>query len=395
MDIQWMTIRQAAEKWDVSLRYAQRLLAEGRVRSVKKSGRSWLIPSNARKPDAPQQTQFKKKPEILSCFSVMWDGFLPEPKLDIMLQTSKNAALRVQYLAEIAYLRGDFAQAKCLAVESLNNQSTYICAALFLMLEAISTNDFELYNQIEASLKKMSAAAAEPHAAVLAETVLAAAAVCMFAPAMVPDWLKEGDFSRLPVDAVPFALYLRVKYLQNLADYPQMFAVAQAMLTLSKGKSVVMDIYLLLMCAAACVGLDKKDRAREYLKEALELGMPHGFITPFVENVATLNGLVEECVKLQYPDAYNTLLAQWQFTWKNWAVFHNRFARDNVTLLLTLREFRIATLAANRVPHAQIAKQECLSVGRVRNILQEIYGKLFVRNRDELAALVLWTPKKT
>lgn len=314
---------------------------------------------------------------------------------DDILRTIGNDALRNQCLGEIAYLRGDFGQAKRYVAEALGDEAMCICASLFSMLIAVSTNDFELYSTVEASLKRRIETAGEPGVAVLAETVLATAAVCMFAPEMVPGWLKEGDFSRLPEEAGPFALYLRVKYLQNIADYPKMFAVAQAMLTFCKGKGTMMNIYLLLICASACVGLGQKDRARDYLLDALALGMPHGFITPFAENVANLNGLVEQCVKQQYPHAYDALLTQWQYTWKNWAVFHNRFARDNVPLILTRREIRIATLAASRVPYVQIAQQECLSVGRVRNILQEIYGKLFVRNRDELAALVLWTPKKT
>lgn len=395
MDLQWMTARQAAEKWEVSLRYTQRLLAEGRVPDIKRYGRSWMIPANAKKPSAPQKKRLKKKPALSSRFSVMWDSFLAGQELDNVLQTIENDALRNQCLGEIAYLRGDFGQTKRFVAETINSEATWICASLFSLFAAISTNDFELFSQIESSLKRRAESTDDHPASLLAETVLATGAVCMFAPEMVPTWLKKGDFSRLPKEAGSFALYLRVKYLQNIEDYSQMFAVAHTMLTLDKGKRTVRDIYLLLMCAVACAGLGEKDRARDYLLEALALGMPYGFITPFAENVATLNGLVEECVKQQYPYAYDALIAQWQCTWKNWAMFHNRFARDNVPLILTLREYRIAALAATRVPYAQIAEQACISVGRVRNIMQDIYGKLFVHNRDELAALVLWKPKKT
>lgn len=390
-----MTARQAAERWGVSPRYVQRLLTEGHVPDVKKYGRSWMIPTDAKKPSASQKARLGKKSATLSCLLLMWEDLLPEKEVDSVLQTIENAALRNQCLGEIAYLRGDFGQAKCYATEALNHESTCICASLFLLLIAINTNDFELYNRIESLLKRIIETDDEPRVVELAETVLTTVAVGIFAPEMVPSWLKEGDFSRLPEEAVSFVLYLRMKYLQNIADYPQMFAIAQTMLTLCKGKGTVMEIYLLLMCAAACVGLGQKNRARIYLLEALALGMPHGFISPFVENIANLNGLVEECVKQWYPHFYDALLVQWQYIWKNWAMFHNRFTGDNATLLLTLREFRIATLAATRVPYAQIAQQECISVGRVRNIIQDIYGKLFIHNRDELAAMVLWMPKKT
>ncbi len=330
-----------------------------------------------------------------SQFSLMWGIQLTGRKAETAVAEMNTAALQTQCLCEIAYLRGDFDRTKHLAAKALDSEDTGICASLFSMLSAISTNDFGLYSRIETALKQQSVDSGEPLDIVLAEIVMATVAVGMFAPEMVPAWLKAGDYSRLPAESTPFALYLRVKYLQNLADYSQMFAVAQTMHALGKGKGTMMEIYLLLMCAAACVGLGDKLRAREYLLEALALGMPHGFLTPFAENIANLSGLVEECVRQHYPWAYAGLIDQWEKTWKNWAIFHNRFARDHVTVLLTLREYRIAALAANRVPYAQIAREECLSIGRVRNIIQEIYGKLFVRNRDELAALVLWTTKKT
>lgn len=395
MSLQWMTAQQAAERWGVSLRYVQRLLAEGRVPDVKKYGRSWMIPPYAEKPGAPRQESLPEKSTILSCLLLAGERLLPGEELDTVLQTLETEAFRKQCLGEIAYLRGNFGQAKQLAAEALGDESTCLCACTLSLILAISTNDSELYDRIEALLKQRIETGDTPYAAVLAETVSATAAVSMFAPEMAPGWLKEGDFSRLPEEAVPFALYLRVKYLQNLADYPQMFSVAHTTLNLRKGRGAVMYIQLLLMCASACVGLGEKDRARGYLQEALSFGMPHGFITPFAENVANLGGLVEECVEQQYPHVCNALLAQWQETWKNWAMFHNRFARDNVPLILTLRELRIATQAASRIPYARIARQESLSVGRVRNIVQEIYDKLVVRNRDELAALVLWKPKKT
>lgn len=394
MDSQWMTARQAAERWEVSLRYAQRLLAAGKVPGGRKYGRSWILPLNTPKPSISSQAPLSAKAPGVLRVSFLWDGLLPEQELDTAVLSLKNAAIRNQYLGEIAYMRGEFVQAKEFAAKAFtSDQPVCICASLFLLLVAISTNDFALYSRVEASLKELIESDADADVAVLAEAVLTTVAVGMFAPAMVPNWIREGDFSRLPQEAIPFGLYLQVKYLQNLAAYPQMAAVAQTTYNLCKGQSVMMDVYLLLMCGAACVGLDDKERARGYLLEALAIGMPHRYITPFVENVSTFNGLLEECVQQHYPEWYRPVLEQWKRTWKNWAVFHNRFAQDHVPLILNLREYRIATLAANRVPYARIAEQERLSVGRVRNIMQEIYCKLFVRNRDELAALVLWTPK--
>ena len=87
------TTQQAAESRSVSLRHVQRLLAAGRVPAVKKYDRSWMIPSNAKKPSAPRKERLPKNSAILSCFSFMWDGLLPGQAVDTVLQTTENAAL--------------------------------------------------------------------------------------------------------------------------------------------------------------------------------------------------------------------------------------------------------------------------------------------------------------
>ena len=50
-----LTARQAAERWEVSLRYAQRLLAAGKVPGGRKYGRSWILPLNTPKPSAAKR----------------------------------------------------------------------------------------------------------------------------------------------------------------------------------------------------------------------------------------------------------------------------------------------------------------------------------------------------
>jgi DNA-binding CsgD family transcriptional regulator len=129
--------------------------------------------------------------------------------------------------------------------------------------------------------------------------------------------------------------------------------------------------------------------ARRYLLEAMRIALPHGFITPFAENVTALGGLIEQCLEQSFPEHYDAVIGQWKRTWKNWIAFHNRFTKDNITLVLSLREYHLALLVARRVPYAKIARQHCISVGRLKNIMLGIYGKLFISSRDELSQYVL------
>lgn len=47
----YITAREAAEKWGVSLRTAQSLCAEGKIEGATKMANVWVIPVNAKYPD--------------------------------------------------------------------------------------------------------------------------------------------------------------------------------------------------------------------------------------------------------------------------------------------------------------------------------------------------------
>ena len=48
--MEYMTIKEAAEKWGLSVRRIQTICNEGLVPGVIKFGREWAIPNNAEKP---------------------------------------------------------------------------------------------------------------------------------------------------------------------------------------------------------------------------------------------------------------------------------------------------------------------------------------------------------
>ena len=48
--MEYMTIKEAAEKWGLSVRRMQTICNEGLVPGVIKFGREWAIPNNAEKP---------------------------------------------------------------------------------------------------------------------------------------------------------------------------------------------------------------------------------------------------------------------------------------------------------------------------------------------------------
>ena len=48
--VEYLTIKEVAEKWDVTPRRIQRMCAAGRIDGARKFGRDWAIPADAKKP---------------------------------------------------------------------------------------------------------------------------------------------------------------------------------------------------------------------------------------------------------------------------------------------------------------------------------------------------------
>lgn len=46
----YLSAKEAAEKWGVSLRRVHRLCEDGRIEGVQRFGRNWMIPRDAKKP---------------------------------------------------------------------------------------------------------------------------------------------------------------------------------------------------------------------------------------------------------------------------------------------------------------------------------------------------------
>jgi excisionase family DNA binding protein len=51
MAFEYITVKQAAEKWNVSMRRVQQLCELNRLDGIIRPGREWLIPENAIKPE--------------------------------------------------------------------------------------------------------------------------------------------------------------------------------------------------------------------------------------------------------------------------------------------------------------------------------------------------------
>ena len=55
--MEYMSVSEASEQWNVSKRWVQRLCEAGRIDGVRRFGRSWMIPKNV---ERPKDLRYKK-----------------------------------------------------------------------------------------------------------------------------------------------------------------------------------------------------------------------------------------------------------------------------------------------------------------------------------------------
>lgn len=394
--MQYITASEASVKWAVSLRQVQRLLAGGRIPRAKKYGRSWMIPADAEKPGDPRREKHRRYSLDADLLDIIAATLVPMPEdnPDAILDTFDEDRLRLHYESELAYLRGDFERVLRCFARTEGDDASRLRACSVSIAAAISLGDYDAYAAIEAWLKERITKEKNSVSSFVAELVLAVAAVSATAPHMAPEWLKNGDFSALPIQARADAAYKRAKYFLSLGNFEAALATAQTALSFCGAARGVAnaDIYLKLACAVALCALKRVEESKIFLLDAMKIALPYGFITPFAENVAAFGGIMEQLLEREYPACYDAVTEQCVRVTKNWVIFHNRFTADKITLILTLRDYEIAKLAAQGYTDEQIGKQINLAAGTVKNRVDTICQMLLLSGRNrrkELAEYIL------
>lgn len=56
----YISVREAAQRWNISSRRVQKLCEDNRIAGTLRFGHSWMIPKTAEKPVDPRKTRLKK-----------------------------------------------------------------------------------------------------------------------------------------------------------------------------------------------------------------------------------------------------------------------------------------------------------------------------------------------
>jgi excisionase family DNA binding protein len=101
--MQYMTVKQASERWGISDRRVRVLCAEGRIEGVIQKGRSYLIPTDALKPIDGRSLRGKEIPEQYAVLFASVDGMKAELDRRRPLTAGELKRLQDEFLVEFTY----------------------------------------------------------------------------------------------------------------------------------------------------------------------------------------------------------------------------------------------------------------------------------------------------
>ena len=383
----YISTREAACKWNVSLRYVQRLLADSRIPQARKYGVSWLIPADAEKPDDLRKARRQPDKKAQAWILLPPTAFSKRSHNAAANAPAHNHALLD---ADTTYRRGDPKPAMNLWNSTPDSDPVKLTAAAIATPAAISAGDFDLYCEIQRAVQSRIERSYDKRERALLSLPSTLAAVSMKAVSMTPEWLREGDFSLFPKEHIPLLLYMYTLHLRNVGDAKAVLCTAKTSYTLCAQTNTFtwLDVYNLILCAQAYLDMGDKERAKEYLFAAMKLGLPAGFIAPFADYLGTMGGLTEICLDALFPQYKAPITALWSHSFGNWMAFHNRFTCENITTILSPQEYQLARCISRGASYAEAARQMNLSVGRIKNVLTDIYGKLYISSRRQLTRFI-------
>ena len=165
--------------------------------------------------------------------------------------------------------------------------------------------------------------------------------------------------------------------------------MAETALMTKQGRYPIAEQFLHLVAVMGQMNLKDVEAARCHFMEAWGIALADGLVEEIGEHHGLLQGVLETCLKEDYPEHYARVIdITYRFS-EGWRRLHNPETGAHVTSDLTTTEFSIAMLASRGWSNTEIANHLGISTGTVKNRLSMAYAKLGITSRAELTKYLL------
>ena len=408
--MEFITVKEAAEKWQVSVRRVQILCNSDRIKGAYRFGKSWMIPStavlpNARRKDEEPQLPMPRKSPFLDMTNLYNKEGGADECADMLINQPEAHAL---FEAQIAYRRGEIEKVYEQARYFLNAHSGFYAilgGGMLLAQCAIWRGDIFLWK--EAKKHIFEAPCKDDHDRELVSLALAIIDSSIYDNKDFPEWFKTGNFETLPGDAHPSAKVFYIKYLY-MAAYS--IATKQHKLEGMEGLSmmrllpniieplisqavldgtIIPEMYLRMSCAVAYHNSEQKEKAIAHMDKAIKLALAdrhYGFLTEYVRH---FGDLLEQRIALQDETALVAVKSLYNIYSVGWARLSSQVREKvNVATTLDATDREVAKLCAFGYTNKEIALMLHTSESTVSHAITRILNKTGLLNKKEFAFIL-------
>ena len=403
--MEFITVKEAAEKWGVTPRRVQALCSKNRIKGAYRFGRSWMIPvvavlpSSAKTSEEPHLPMPRKSP-----FLDMTDLYnrigCADECAEMLINNPEAYAL---FKAQISYRRGEVAQVYKQARYFLDAHSGFnaiLGGSMLLASCGVWAGDVDVW--YEAKRHIFEAPCKTEQDREIVSLALAIIDSSIYDNKDYPEWFKRGNFEALPSDSHPAAKVFYIKYLYMTAfgiASGQMNVDGMQGLSLMKlipnfieplisqaviDKTIIPEIYLRLSCAVAYHNAGEKALAVNHIDKALSLALPDKLYGILVEYVRHFSGLLEERIGLRDKQALARVEELSVIYTRSWSRVSGQVRNRAIASNLTPKEHEVAKLTAFGFNIDEISNMIFVSKSTVKQTIARILNKTGIQDKSEM-----------
>lgn len=421
----YLTVREIAEKWNVSVRTVNYYLNAGRIPgAVRKTG-EWLVPADAQRPsdrrkaaileaDAGKEikeakqscgTEKAKKTGNIKtvqkgnekgekhlrsskCYmpliSMACSGSYQEFEDSLEDKEEKGISRALRY-----YFRNEHEKAREISTKYKKSASPEIrlSALLTNAMATIQTGNAETVRQDLDEIANEERLASNPTWKLYCQMTDGLLSVFFHSESVDINNLYSR-ISDCPEGMRYYMIYACAHVFYIKREYERAKGMAESALIMAGNRFPIASIYLYIVLTMICLSLKQDEQAKKAFDAAWTIAYPEHYIHPFIEHHGMLQGEIERSLRRQYPEEYNEIIESVYRFSRGWMKIHNPVSTLQVTDALTTYEFSVAMLAAKGRSNKEIAKLLGISVNTVKSHMENIFTKLHISSRAEIDSFV-------
>ncbi len=414
--MKYISIREAAVKWGITLRRVQELCKSGKIAGAERFGRAWMIPVDAKKPIDGRSREAKAKndglPHIpmprktpLMVFTDVYNT--PGTADEVIASFADKTEIAALLHSQFEYLRGnidDIYDDVQYFLKAHSGFNAVVGAGLQLMRSAVWEGDINLWRKGRQHIYEAPCETENDRQELLCW--LAVADSFIYDTNSYPDWFARGEFKLLRYDTLPTARVYYVKYLmisayqlasgqitlrdvEGLGLMRTLPYILEPMIAQAKfERTVVPEIYLHLMAASVYKDLGDNERSVRHVDRAIELALPDGLLTMLVEYRMNLDTLLDDRLLLKDEESLRKVKLLHKRMISGFISLHNQLLEKNLASNLTVREREVAKLAAFGLSNTEIAKRMHIELSSVKSHLFSVMNKVGAGKRSEIGQYI-------